>query len=423
MLTRRLLRRLALLLTMATACAQERPAEEAGPAWLVLAGALVYPSPADPPIDDGVVVVRQGQIAEVGSRRRYQPRPGATVIDCTGQTLTAGFWNSHVHFTEPRWQQAATAYTLSDELRQMLVGHGFLSVVDAGSYLSITSALRRRIETGEVAGPRILTAGEILFPKGGAPPREALKGIDLAGGEMPEIGTPEEAAARTRQKLDQHVDAVKLYVATWWNDPPARLAVEIVRAAADEAHGRGKPVLAHPSDITGIETAISGGVDVIMHTTPAAGPWPGSLVGRMRQHGVALIPTLKLWRAELLREGLPEAQGKAFQRVAVGQLAAYVRAGGEVLFGTDVGYMKDDDPREEYDLMAQAGMDYRQILASLTTAPAARFGGGKQSGRIAAGEAADLVLLDGDPAADIAAFTRIACVVRGGRILYTRRRR
>lgn len=389
---------------------------------IVLTGARIYPSPTDDAIEDGIVVVRDGRIVDLGRRRDLRPPAGARVIDCTGQVLTAGFRNSHVHFTERKWERSASApaAALSEQLRQMLVRHGFTSVLDTGSYWPITSALRRRIETGEVAGPRILTAGEILFPKGGAPPPEALKGIDLMPGEMPEVGTPEEAAALTRRKLDQNVDAIKLYVATWWNDPPSRLPEAVVRAVAHEAHRRGKPVLAHPSDIQGIETAIAGGVDVIVHTTPAAGPWTDALVARMRQHRLALIPTLKLWRAELVREGVPEAQGRAFQRAGVEQLRAYVRAGGEVLFGTDVGYMQDDDPREEYALMAAAGMDYRQILASLTTAPAARFGGGAHSGRIAPGEPADLVLLDADPAAHVAAFARVALVVREGRIIHTR---
>jgi imidazolonepropionase-like amidohydrolase len=415
-----------LLLGLALACAQESPGRGEAQATLVLTGARIYTSPDDDPIEAGIVVVRDGRIAEVGPRR--EPPAGATVIDCTGQVLTAGFWNSHVHFTERRWEQAATApaAALTDHLRRMLVQYGFTSVVDTGSYWPITTALRRRINAGEVPGPRILTTGEILFPKGGAPPAAAVKGLDLIPGAMPEVGTSEEAATHARVILERGADAIKLYVATWWNDPPARMSAEVVRAAADEAHRRGKPVLAHPSNIQGIEAALDGGVDVIVHTTPAAGPWTDALVARMRQRRLALVPTLKLWRAELLREGVPEAQGRAFQRAAADQLRAFVRAGGEVLFGTDVGYMRDADTREEFELMATAGMDYRQILASLTTAPAGRFSGAGRSGRIAPGEIADLVLLDADPAlphaqgAGAAAFAQVARVIREGRIIYTR---
>ena len=74
--------------------------------------------------------------------------------------------------------------------------------------------------------------------------------------------------------------------------------------------------------------------------------------------------------------------------------------GGQILFGTDVGYMTEYDPTDEYVFMQEAGLSYPRILASLTTAPAARFGA-VRSGRLAPGFDADVVVVDGDPAADI----------------------
>jgi cytosine/adenosine deaminase-related metal-dependent hydrolase len=78
---------------------------------------------------------------------------------------------------------------------------------------------------------------------------------------------------------------------------------------------------------------------------------------------------------------------------AVGQLRAWLADGGMVLFGTDLGAV-DPDPAEEYALMAEAGMSFRQILASLTTTPAERFGDSSRLGRIARGLQADLVVLN-----------------------------
>jgi imidazolonepropionase-like amidohydrolase len=301
----------------------------------------------------------------------------------------------------------------------MVVRYGFTTVVDTGSSWSITSSLRQRLQAGEVTGPDVLTSGEILFPKDGAPHRLPAGKGEFIVGEMQEVDAPEEAGALARRKLDAGADAIKLYVATWYNKPPTRIAPETVRAVVDEVHRRGKPVLAHPSDVRGIETALAGGVDVLMHTTPAAGvPWPHDLVKRMRQQRVALVPTLTLWRVELLREGAPEAVAMKFEQTAVGQLRAYASAGGEILFGTDVGYIPVQDPREEYALMASAGLSYRQILASLTTAPAAEFGGGKRTGRIAPGEPGDLVMLDADPAQDVGAFTRVVRVLKNGRTVF-----
>jgi imidazolonepropionase-like amidohydrolase len=68
--------------------------------------------------------------------------------------------------------------------------------------------------------------------------------------------------------------------------------------------------------------------------------------------------------------------------------------------------------------MSRAGMDFPQILASLTTNPAARFGFSSHSGRIAKGMDADLVVLDGDPAKDVIAFSKVHQVIRSGQLIY-----
>jgi hypothetical protein len=80
--------------------------------------------------------------------------------------ITAAFQNSHVHFTEPKWNDAGKlpAATLSQQLAEMFSRYGFTTVVDLGSFLENTVAIRKRIESGEVTGPKILTAGGGLFP-------------------------------------------------------------------------------------------------------------------------------------------------------------------------------------------------------------------------------------------------------------------
>jgi imidazolonepropionase-like amidohydrolase len=90
-----------------------------------------------------------------------------------------------------------------------------------------------------------------------------------------------------------------------------------------------------------------------------------------------------------------------------------------VLFGTDVDAGMDDfDPSDEYALMAEAGMTFRQILASLTTAPAERFGERGRLGRIAPGLAADVVVLSGDPSRDVRAFAAVRYTIRDGKLIY-----
>jgi imidazolonepropionase-like amidohydrolase len=233
--------------------------------------------------------------------------------------------------------------------------------------------------------------------------------------QIPRVAEASEAVAAAKKLLDEGTDGLKLYAVT-----PGRNGVgmpdSVIQALVKEGHSRGKPVFAHPTSAAGLMASVRAGVDVLAHTTPQSGPWDESVLTAMTQAGVSLIPTLTLWRYELRHEGISLADG--LEEIAVGQLRAWVRARGEVLFGTDVGYMTAYDPTEEYALMAKAGMTFPQILASLTTAPAERFGASKQLGRIAPGLAADLTILRNDPSKDIGALAAVQYTIRDGKLIY-----
>jgi hypothetical protein len=80
----------------------------------------------------------------------------------------------------------------------------------------------------------------------------------------------------------------------------------------------------------------------------------------------------------LRKQGLPPAVTEIVLGRAQAQLRAFADAGGQVLFGTDVGYMTEYDPADEYVFMQQAGLSYARVLAALTTAPAERFGAARE---------------------------------------------
>ena len=194
--------------------------------------------------------------------------------------------------------------------------------------------------------------------------------------------------------------------------------IDIARAVVGEARRAGKPAFAHPSNLAGLEVSLASGVDVLAHTTPFSGPWDDALVRRLRAADLALVPTLTLFEAELRREAVPDQVIARFIADATQQVKVFAAAGGTVLFGTDVGYIDHFDTRLEFELMSRAGLGWRQILASLTTAPARRFGQGERKGRIASGMEADLVLLGTDPAVDVLGFSDVQATVRSGRVIY-----
>ena len=141
---------------------------QAADAGLVLGGATIYATPDAPPVRDGIVVTRNGRIEAIGARSAVTVPAGMPGLDLTGYVLVAGFWNSHVHFSEKQFTMAgvAPAAQLADAAREMLTRWGFTSVFDTGSDLANTLTLKKRIDAGEVDGPLIFTAGDILYPKG-----------------------------------------------------------------------------------------------------------------------------------------------------------------------------------------------------------------------------------------------------------------
>jgi len=385
--------------------------------WLVLRGVTVYVDPTTAPLHDTDVVVRDGVIASIGGAAPA----GAAELDCKGMVVVAGLHNSHVHFMGPEWAGAATqpADALAAHLRDMLTRYGFTTVFDTGSRLDDTLALRWRIEMTEIAGPRILTAGEPLYPPDGIPiylrdlPPELLK-------LLKEPATPNEAIEAVTTNVVRGADAVKLFTGSIMGGGAVKpMPAAIANAAVVQAHRLGVPVFAHPSNVEGATIAIDAGVDVLAHTNSAG--WTPALVESMLAHHTALVPTLKLWPYEAAKEHASQAQTDAFLGDAVAELTAFVRGGGEVLFGTDVGYMRDFDPTDEYVFMARAGMTPMQILASLTTAPAARFQRQLRIGRVAPAYVADLTVLDGDPAQDVRAFARVRYTLRDGKVVFSAR--
>src|SRR5580704_19731211 len=224
---------------------------------LVLQGAKVYASPTASPIDNAVVLIRNGHIVSVSKRGDLKVPTSAQVIDCTGKVIVAGFWNSHVHF-ENGWQDVPHMPAEKAEalMQAMLTRWGFTTVWDLGSVPNNTLALRRRVEAGEVAGPQILMAGDI-FPKGGHPvylPPEM---------QLPEAATPQQATDMAKQYLQMGLDGIKLFTGAYIGDKPTiNMPTDIVKAAVDVAHGEGKPVFAHPQNHTGADNALAGGVDI-----------------------------------------------------------------------------------------------------------------------------------------------------------------
>jgi imidazolonepropionase-like amidohydrolase len=402
-----------LVLAIAAMSAITCSADHKPDAQLVITDVTVLAAPGEPAVNGATLVFEHERVSAILTHGEVPP-PAKTTLGGRGLFATAGFWNSHVHFMEPVFYDAANAPVdqLQGALEGMLNRYGFASVVDTGSDLGNTMALRARIESGELRGPQIRTTGAGFVPPGGSPAYLSV--------QLPELDSVDTATRLSAQRLDEGADALKLFTGTFLGvGNIAIMPVDFATAAVEQAHQRNKLAIAHPQSLEGVQVALAGGVDIVAHTAPGEGPWPPALLDDLINRGIVLIPTLMLWRIELSRQNppVPATIIDSYEQDALGQIASFASRDGVFMFGTDVGYIDHYDPTEEYRLLSAAGLTYDQVLASLTTNPA-RVWGNPAAGTLRVGNPGDVVLLADDPRADLRNFARVQFLVRGGRIVF-----
>ncbi len=374
---------------------------------LAVTSVRVYPTPEAQPTDGATVLIHAGKIASVGQNVRIPA--GTPALTCPKCVAFAGFWNCHVHFTEPKWNDAAhqPSDKLTRQLQQMLTHSGFTTVVDTSSDPNNTVALRQRIESGQAKGPRIYTAGAALYPPSAIPfYLQDLPPKVLA--HLPQPGSPGEAAAAVRSNIAAGSDIVKLFTGSYVaHDRVVAMPLPIAQAAVNAGHQNGQLVFAHPSNLQRVRVAMRSGVDVLAHAPDTVGGVDTDLLRQLIAHGMALVPTLKLFSGE---SDIVRIREIVFE---------FHRLGGQLMFGTDTGFLTDYDMADEYRQLSLAGLTYRDLLAMLTTAPAARFKVADGKGRIMPGMDGDLTVLQADPSVNgVAAFSHVQYTIRSGRIIY-----
>ncbi len=222
---------------------------------MALVGVTVIDGLGNPPRPDQVVVIRDGRIVEVTAMEGWQAPRGVKQIDLAGRFLMPGLIDTHAHVTilplaDDGTVADAVAVEDSERTLRTLVAFGITTVRNPAAPTDDGVALRDRVTSGEVLGPRIVTAGH------------ALNLTQASFG--PFVATPDEASVREeiRRQVTAGVDVVKVYAA---------LPLELIAAAIDEAHSLDTPVVGHLQRATWTEAAELG-IDAITH----AAPWSGA---------------------------------------------------------------------------------------------------------------------------------------------------
>ncbi len=388
----------------------------------------------------GDVLVRDTRIARVGRGARAIPAAGATVIDGAGATLMPGMVEAHTHFSWNDQPSLGAIQRMPVEEHILWCAHvaerylsrGFTACIGAATAKPrLDVVIRNAIQSGQIPGPRYLAASqEITVPGGLADEtRPHLPFPEFSFGAV--VSGPEEMRKTVRQFLKYGVDTIKLNLS---GEYIAGIAAEFtpmtdgeIAVAVSEAKLRGKRVAAHARSALSVKQCVRHGIEIIFHASFADEEALDLLEEHRDKHFVAPgIAWLIHTSFHAGRWGIPPEAAKAMGyhrelEVAVESLKAMHRRGIRILPGGDYGFAWIPHGTNAKDL--EYFVKYLGFTPTEALVAATRHGGAIMQqpdalGQVKEGYFADLLLVDGDPVANIAVLqdpARILAVMKDGR--------
>jgi imidazolonepropionase-like amidohydrolase len=398
----------------------------------IYAGTLIA-IPGEEPLKEQTVVVKQGRILRI-AQGYERPPAGVTVIDLRNHFVLPGLIDSHVHMLSELGPGSKLRLVEEDESMAALRGAqyslrtlraGFTTVRDLGQRSPAIFALRRAIDEGIVAGPRLVVAGSTLSPTGGHAQtygyREEINHLFSSTGKC---DGAEDCRRAVRAQISRGADVIKL-VATGGvlSDIKAgtdqQFTDDELKSIVETAHKLGRKVAAHAHGTDGLNAALRAGVDSIEHGSYL----DATSIALFRRSGAWYVPTViaGVTAANYARMGnfLSEAQKAKALKVGPQIQDALRRAhegGVKIAFGTDSGVSPHGLNAREFSLMVGAGMTPTEALRSATVSAAELLGLQASIGTLEPGKFADIVAVAEDPTRNVKTLEAMQFVMRSGQV-------
>jgi imidazolonepropionase-like amidohydrolase len=375
-------------------------------------------------IPDAVLLIEADRIKAVGPAGTLPVPTGADVIHADGKWLLPGLMNMHVHLGLKLPGAAGDSLANETDVEEVLrmAGNARLSLLSGVTTVRLVGedhgtdfALRRAIERGEVIGPRIKTAGEVIIPTGGH-------------GSM-EADGPYRFAHVVREQIKQGADWIKIAISGGISDShgdisAAPMTDEELSTLIEVAHRNGIKVTAHNGSSVAAHQAMKFGIDGFEHGYHL----DLSVLKEMKAKGVWLVPTIVVSQPGALefyrKIGSPPWYLERVRSTGIDHWAMLqnaIRLGVNIALGTDQFPFEPNDGTTatvaEAELYVKAGMTTLQALRAAMVTPAQMIDMQKDLGGLEPGKYADVIAVRENPLQSIRALRTIGFVMKGGAVV------
>ncbi|MDE0057848.1 MAG: amidohydrolase family protein [Defluviicoccus sp.] len=396
----------------------------------LLANARIIDATGDV-LSDRFVVIEDRRIADIGPMPGFPATPAGEVVDVSGLTVMPGMIDCHVHLSidgdaDPIAQvvgdTAAMSVLRMARNAERTIAAGVTTVRDLGARDHVDISFRRALAEGlQIAAPRLVLSGQP---------------VTMTGGHCWQFGRQadgvDDARRAAREQIRAGADCVKLMatggILTQGNEiGAAQLEEAEMRAAIEEADKAGKLSAVHAHGASGIKNGIRAGVQSVEH----AYFLDDEGIGMMLDCGVWLVPTaaaVDLVVKNGIESGIPPDVVEKAESAVESQRATCARAlrsGVRIAMGTDAGtpYNRHGENAQELAALVSLGMTPMDAIRATTIRGAELLGLSDRLGTVQVGKTADILVVDGDPLADISVLRRperIAMVLQDGEIVARR---